>query len=70
MSLTLTIRLSKELTLWLETAAAKNGVSKSKLVREQLEKARASSGAQTFMRLAGIAHGRKDLSTRKGFHAR
>jgi len=67
MGLTLTIRLSKELAVWLETAAAKSGVSQGKLVREQLEKARTSSGNQAFMRLAGTVRGPKELSTRKGF---
>ena len=67
MGLTLTIRLSKELAAWLETTAAKSGVSQGKLVRDQLEKARASNGAQAFMRLAGTVRGSKDLSTRKGF---
>ena len=67
MSLTITIRLSKELAAWLETTAAKSGVSQGKVVRDQLEKARASSGAQAFMRLAGTMRGPKDLSTRKGF---
>ena len=67
MGLTLTIRLSKELAVWLETAAAKSGVSQGKLVREQLEKARTSSGNQAFMRLAGTVRGAKDLATRKGF---
>jgi hypothetical protein len=67
MGLTLTIRLSKELAVWLETAAAKSGVSQGKLVREQLEKARTSSGNQAFMRLAGTVRGPKDLSARKGF---
>ena len=67
MGLTLTIRLSKELAVWLETAAAKSGVSQGKLVREQLEKARTSGGNQAFMRLAGTVRGPKELSTRKGF---
>jgi len=67
MGLTLTIRLSKELAAWLETTAAKSGVSQGKLVRDQLEKARANSGAQAFMRLAGTVRGPKDLSARKGF---
>jgi hypothetical protein len=67
MGLTITVRLSKELAAWLETAAAKSGVSQGKIVRDQLEKARASSGAQTFMRLAGTVRGPKDLSTLKGF---
>jgi hypothetical protein len=67
MSLTITVRLSKELAAWLETAAAKSGVSQGKLVRDQLEKARTGSGSQTFMRLAGSVRFPKELSTRKGF---
>ncbi|MCM3904008.1 MAG: ribbon-helix-helix domain-containing protein [Pyrinomonadaceae bacterium] len=67
MGLTITIRLSKELAAWLETTAAKSGVSQGKLVREQLEKARTSGGNQAFMRLAGTVRGPKELSTRKGF---
>jgi predicted DNA-binding protein len=68
MSHTITIRLDKELATWLEGAAAKTGVSQGRLVREQLEKARARGGQQTFMRLAGCVKGRpKNLSTRKGF---
>jgi len=64
---TITVRLTEELAVWLETAAAKSGVSQGKLVRDQLEKGRTGSGAQAFMRLAGSARGPKDLSTRKGF---
>ncbi len=63
----ITIRLSKELSAWLEDTAVKSGVSQGKLVRDQLEKARASNGAQGFMRLAGTVRGPKDLSKRKGF---
>jgi hypothetical protein len=64
---TITIRLSKELAAWLEDTAGKIGVSQGKLVRDQLEKARTSSGAQAFMRLAGTVRGPKNLSKRKGF---
>jgi hypothetical protein len=67
MGLTITIRLTKELAAWLETTAAKSGVSQGRLVRDQLEKAKAGSDAQAFMRLAGTVRGPKDLSTRKGF---
>jgi len=67
MGLTITVRLSKELAAWLESTAAKSGVSRGKLVREQLEKARTGSGAQTLKRLAGSVRGPKNLSTRKGF---
>ena len=64
---TITIRLSKDLAAWLENTAAKGGVSQGKLVRDQLEKAKSSNGAQAFMRLAGTVRGPKDLSKRKGF---
>jgi hypothetical protein len=63
----ITIRLSKDLAAWLEDTAIKSGVSQGKLVRDQLEKARASNGAQGFMRLAGTVRGPKDLSKRKRF---
>lgn len=64
---TIAIRLSKDLAAWLEDTAAKSGVSQSKLVRDQLVKARTTNGAQTFMRLTGAVRGPKNLSKRKGF---
>ena len=64
---TITVRLSKDLAAWLESTAARSGVSQGKLVRDQLEKARTSNGAQVFMRLAGTVRGPKNLSKRKGF---
>jgi len=66
---TLTIRLQKDLSEWLESEAAKTGVSQGQIVREQLEKAR-SGAAQPFMRLAGSIRGPRDLSSRKGFSKR
>src|SRR6266487_908582 len=66
MSKTITIRLGKELAAWLEDAAARTGVSQGKIVREQLERARAG-GSQPFLRLAGRHRGPRDLSSRKGF---
>ena len=67
---TLTVRLQKDLAEWLEDEAAKTGLSQGRIVREQLEKARAASD-QPFMRLAGcISGGPRDLSTRKGFSKR
>jgi len=66
---TLTIRIQKDLAEWLEDEAAKTGVSKGQIVREQLEKAR-STAAQPFMRLAGSVRRARDLSTRKGFSKR
>ncbi len=64
---TITIRLSNDLAAWLESTAAKSGVSQGKLVRDQLEKARTSNGAQAFMHWAGAVRGPKNLSKRKGF---
>ena len=64
---TLTIRLDRDLAAWLEGESAKTGLSQGKIVREQLEKARAGRAAQPFMRLAGSTRGSRDLSKRKGF---
>ena len=67
MSHTLTIRLPQALARWLEEEARETGVAQGQIVREQLERARAASRRQSFMRLAGAVRGAKDLSTRKGF---
>lgn len=67
MSHTLTIRLSKELADWLEETSARTGVSQGRLVRDQLERARAGGGGRSFMRLAGRVRGPRNLSARKGF---
>ena len=68
MSHTLTVRLESDLAAWLEQESKKTGMSQGKIVRDQLEQARAKGSAQSFMRLAGaIRGGPKDVSTRKGF---
>ena len=67
MSNTLTIRLSPELAAWLQDAARRAGVPQGRIVRDQLEKARASDTGRGFMRLAGTIRGARDLSSRKGF---
>lgn len=69
MSHTITVRLTKVLAEWLEEVAARTGVPQSRIVREQLERARAgdAGGRRTFMRLAGAVKGPRDLSARKGF---
>jgi hypothetical protein len=68
MSHTITIRLDKDLADWLEETAARSGVPQGKIVRDQLEKARASAGSRSYMRLAGSIRGLpRDLSRRKGF---
>ena len=67
MSRTISIRLTAELAEWLESASRRTGVSQGRLVRNEMEKARAAAGAQGFMRLAGSVRGARDLSRRKGF---
>lgn len=67
MSQTVTVRLPKELAGWLRATARRRGVSQSRIVRDQLETARAKAPSQAFMELAGCVRGPKGLSTRKGF---
>jgi hypothetical protein len=67
MSLTLTIRLSPELATWLAETAEKTGLPAGRIVRQQLERARAEEGSQRFLRHAGKIRGPKTLSQRKGF---
>lgn len=68
MSHSITIRLNEELAEWLAETAKRTGVPLDKLVREQLEKAKASSETKPYMRLAGCLKGLpRDLSQRKGF---
>jgi predicted transcriptional regulator len=70
MSHTITIRLDKELAAWLEHEAATTGMSQGKIVRDQLERAKAGAGTRSFLRLAGTARGARDLSRRRGFSPR
>jgi len=67
MGQTLTIRLTKELAAWLEEASKRAGVPQGRIVREELERARAAGAARSFLRLAGAVRGPRDLSSRKGF---
>jgi predicted transcriptional regulator len=64
---TITVRLNKDLAAWLEQTAARTGVPQGRIVREQLEKARAGGEARPYLRLAGAVRGPRDLSRRKGF---
>ncbi len=68
MSQTLTIRLDKELSSWLEETASRTGLSQSQIVRDQLERAKLAKTEKPFMRLAGSIRGLPaDLSKRKGY---
>ncbi len=62
----ITVRLPEELAEWLEITAAAGGVSQGKVIRDELEKARARE-ERPFLRLAGKVSGSANLSTRKGF---
>jgi hypothetical protein len=63
---TISVRLPEDLAEWLVRTSVKAGVPKGRIIREQLERARASD-AKPFMRLAGVVSGAPDLSSRKGF---
>ena len=67
MSHTLTIRLSKELADWLEESARRTGLPAGRIIRQQLEIAKARGGTQRFLKHAGKLAGPADLSARKGF---
>ena len=67
MSQTITVRLDKELSSWLEETASRTGISQGQIVREQLAKAIAANANRAFMRWAGVIRGPKNLSSRKGF---
>jgi len=62
----MTIRLTRRQAEWLRSTAERAGVPQSHIVREQLDKAMATS-ERRFMALAGTAKGPHDLSTRRGF---
>jgi hypothetical protein len=67
MGRTLTVRIGDDLDHWIEATAKKRGISKGKVVRDQLEMGRVSVRERPFMRLAGAISGPPNLSTRKGF---
>jgi len=70
MSHTLTIRLTEELLSWLRETSRQTGVPVGRLIREQLETAKANGGRQRFLRHVGELSGPPDLSTRKGYSKR
>jgi len=63
---TLTVRLPEDIAEWLDEVAQRSGVSRGRIIRMELERARKSS-KKAFLRLAGAVEGPADLSTRKGF---
>jgi hypothetical protein len=70
MSHTITIRLTDDLKAWVEETARRTGVPAGRIIRQQLERAKAEAGTQQFLRHAGKMSGPRDLSSRKGFAQR
>ena len=67
---TFTIRLTQDLARWLAETSKKTGLPIGRIIRAQLEKAKAGSdaAAKPWMELAGCIKGLDPkLSTRKGF---
>ena len=70
---TLTIRLTEGLRRWLKETSRKTGLPVGRIIREQLERAKAEANddSRPWMRLAGSIKGLpRDLSSRKGFSRR
>ena len=57
MSHTLTIRLTLELVDWLKETSLQTGIPVGRLIRQQLESAKASRGKQRFLRHLGAISG-------------
>lgn len=70
MSNTFSIRLPKDLAIWLKQTAEQTGQTQGEVVRRQLEKARSTAGDKPWMALAGAMRGPRNLSTREGFGRR
>jgi predicted DNA-binding protein len=70
MSHTLTIRLTDEILAWLKEMSRRTGLPVGRIIRQQLESAKAEKGNQHFLNLAGKINGPSDLSSRKGFSRR
>ena len=63
----ITIRLGPNLVEWLSAKSAQTGLSQSRIIRDELEKAKAGNFDKSFMLFAGAIRGPRNLSTRKGF---
>jgi predicted transcriptional regulator len=63
----LTFRVSDDLAKWLTETARRTGISVSRIIRQELEKAKQEAVDRPFLRLAGAIDGTSDLFARKGF---
>ena len=48
---TITIRITSDLSAWLKSTARKTGIPVSRLIREQLERAKRETGNKSYMQL-------------------
>jgi len=64
---TVTVRITSDLAAWLKSTARKTGVPVSRLIRDQLERAKRETGDKPFLRYVGVMTGPPDLSSRKGY---
>ena len=67
MSKTVTVRLPEDLMQWLGEESKRTGLSKSHIIREQLDLSRISKVRQPFLDLAGSIEGEPSLSQKRGF---
>src|SRR5580704_15095743 len=63
----LTIRLTDELLAWLKEMSRRTGLPVGRIIRHQLEPAKAGKRNHGFQDFAGKINGPPDLSSRKGF---
>lgn len=63
----ITVRLPEDLAEWLDKWARETGVPASRIVCEQLRRAKVEQESKPYMRYAGAIKGPRDLSTRKGY---
>ncbi|MCP5110393.1 MAG: ribbon-helix-helix domain-containing protein [bacterium] len=70
MRTTITVRLPDDLAEWLSETARNTGLPVSRIVRDQLERARNQHDNRPYLRHAGAVSGPPDLSSRKGFSTR
>jgi len=68
MSHTISVRLTEEQAVWLAETDRRSGLPASRIVREQLEKARTAAATRPWMKYVGSISGLPpDLSSRRGF---
>lgn len=68
MSHTITVRLSEELAAWLAESARRTGLPAGRIIRQQLEKAKAETGNQPFLKHAGQLAGPGGPLLAEGIH--